>query len=248
MYKGTEFPEFVAGNVSIKGLAMCAVQLDQVWADPQAHGLFFCKTSSPHVSKVMARGAGALPDVRWLPQEDEGGRGRRRREVPAEAPGWSAGGGGGAEGRTRADLPVFFMRGGSCRVGQRVLLNLFETRYRALAAIVMSTHRLFIFANGDPSDGSTGVVVRVASCNFRGDGSARIEGRGIEEVTLSRVRTDRSVGNLMHARCELSSLAAVTSLQHGGGPDDELSAQGDDAPAPHVVRGTVGKSKKCVVM
>jgi hypothetical protein len=243
------FQEFAVGNVNIKGLAMCSVQLDQVWEDPQAHGLFFCKTSSPHVSKVMARGAGALPDVRWVPQEDEGGRGRRRRQVPADSPGLSAGGGGGAGGgRTRADLPVFFMRGGSCRVGQRVLLNLFETRYRALAAIVMSTHRLFIFANGDPSDGSTGVVVRVANCNFRGDGSARIEGRGIEEVTLSRVRTDRSVGNLMHARCELSSLAAVTSLQHGGGPDDELSAQGDDAPAPHVVRGTVGKSKKCVVM
>jgi len=239
----------INGNVSIKGLAMCAVQLDQVWVDQQAHGLFFCKTSSPHVSKVLAQGLegqALLAHLRSPPREDEGRRQQRRTAAQAAGPS-AVGVGGGARGRQRADLPVFFMRGGSCRVGQRVLLNLFEPRYRALAAIVMSTHRLFIFANGEPSDGSSGIVVRVNNCNFRSDGSARIEGRGIEEVTLSRVRTDRTVGNLTHARCELTSLAAVTSLEQGG--DDallELLDDGNEAGA--VVRGTVGKSKKCVVM
>jgi len=222
------------GNVNIVGLAMCTVKLDQVWVDAQAHGLYYCKTSSPHIEKIIARGSAVLSEVsntRVRLQRD--GDGERQEGVDA-----------GAGAPVRADLPVFYMGGGGCRVGQRVMLNLFETRYRALATIVMSTHRLFIFANGEPANGSIGIVVRVNSCNFQRDGSARIQGRGIEEVTLSRVRTDRSVGNLTHARCQITSLAAINSFQEADATGDDSLDDGDAGP----VTGSVGRKKRCAIM
>ena len=219
---------------------MCSVKLDQVWVDDEAHGLFYCKTTSPLVAKVLARGLSALAEGRM--------GGRRQRAAGGQDGDEEGRSDTGSGSNASADLPVFFMRGGSCRVGQRVILNLFETRYRALAAIVMSTHRMFIFATDEPQTGSPGILVRVNSCEFLRDGTARVNGRGIKEVTLSRVRTDRSVGNLMHARVRIASMAAITALESGesgmapAGNEDELADDGTP------VRGNVGKKKKCSIM
>ena len=226
----------INGNVGINGTAVCKVKLDQVWVDDEAHGLWYCKTSAPQIPKFIARGVRALAE----------GTDRRQRAVESDDE--DAGSRIDAESAsaTSADLPVFYMRGGSCRVGQRVMLNLFETRYRALAAIVMSTHRMFIFANSDPQAGSTGILVRVNSCSFLRDGTARINGRGIEEVTLSRVRTDRSVGNLTHARVRVASWAAITALESG---ENTAGLTDEDLVDDPIFQGQVGRQKKkCNIM
>ena len=231
--------EQINGNIGISGVALCSVTLDQVWIEQQAQGLYYCKTSSPQLDRALS-----VPFV--FPEgEVDGGvpRGRRRERGAATGNTSVAAGG---NNSTRADLPVFYMRGGSCRVGQRVMLNLFESRYRALAAIVMGTHRMFIFATSEPAAGSSGVIVRISSCQFQRDGSARIQGRGIEEVVLSRIRTDRGVGNLMHARVSISTLAAATALAAAG--RDSSDDDDDGSAAPGMVVGHMGKKKKCVVM
>jgi len=227
------------------------VKLDQVWVDDEAHGLWYCKTSTPQIPKIIARGVRALADetrprgTRDLAMERMA---RQFRDMAndMESDDEEAGSriDAGSVSTTSADLPVFYMRGGACRVGQRVMLNLFETRYRALATIVMSTHRMFVFANSDPQAGSAGILVRVNSCNFLRDGTARINGRGIEEVTLSRVRTDRSVGNLTHARVRITSMAAIAALESG-----DSSLAGEDLGGEAVFRGDIGqKKKKCNIM
>jgi hypothetical protein len=181
---------------------MCSVKLDQVTVDHQAHGLYYGKTSSLEIEKVLAQGAAARE---YLAARESlqgmlgvGSRSERGSSIPAspnrnrqtEAAGprlrESEGTGANRAPSTRsldnqADLPVFFSESvRRCTVGQRVTLNLFETRYRMLATVVMSTHRLFIFANYSnalasmsptvftpPPDGSKGVIVRVTSAQFQ---------------------------------------------------------------------------------
>ena len=190
------------GNVGIIGVCMCSVKLDQVTVDHQAHGLYYGKTSSLEIEKVLAQGAAAREYLAareslqgmlgGVSRSERGGSipasPNRNRQTEAAGPRLRASEGTEANRApstrrldNQAELPVFFSESvRSCTVGQRVTLNLFETRYRMLATVVMSTHRLFIFANYSntlasmsptaytpPPDGSKGVIVRVTSAQFQ---------------------------------------------------------------------------------
>ncbi|EKX40540.1 hypothetical protein GUITHDRAFT_113326 [Guillardia theta CCMP2712] len=155
----------------------------EVWIDESAYGLFYGKFTS---SENLLSSGDMIVNPTEPPESAE-------MEVPVE-------------------LPVFHMQGGSCRRGQPVSLHMFERRYRALARIVSSTNKMFIFASEQPRCGSRGIVVRVTHCSFRSDGTANISGRGIEEVCMQHLSEQSDYPGLVFAKCHLSSPDGLAAL------------------------------------
>ena len=101
--------------------------------------------------------------------------------------------------------PIFYMNPGS-RVGERVALHLFESRYKLLILRVLATDKTFIYCAHEPAPGSDCVAVVVDRATFDGDGNADVWGRATETVTLDDVRLEEGTGGLYSTASPLSSV------------------------------------------